>query len=105
MAHKPETVFREKVRADLKTVYRCHPFPIQQKAIVGTPDFLVCISGIFVCLELKASEESPVLKMQTYNLAKVVECGGLAFIAWPQNWKNILQKLQKIGTTNVSNID
>jgi hypothetical protein len=101
MAQKRETVFREKVREDLKSVFKCKSFPIQQKAIVGTPDFLLCIAGTFVALELKADEESPVQKMQVYNLNGVEECGGKSFVAYPQNWKNILTKLQKISNDKI----
>lgn len=100
MAQKRETVFREKVREDLKSVYLCKPFPIQQKAIVGTPDFLLCINGTFVALELKADDESPVSKMQEYNLSEVVRCKGISYVAYPENWKSILTKLQKMTAIN-----
>ena len=103
MAQKRETVFREKVREDLKSVYLCKSFPIQQKAIVGTPDFLLCINGMFVALELKADDVSPVSRMQEYNLGEVERCKGISFIAYPQNWKNVLGKLQKLSLESLTN--
>lgn len=103
MAQKRETVFREKVRNDLKSVPFCKPFPIQQKAIVGTPDFLLCVNGYFIALELKADEDSPVSKMQEFNLDGVVKCNGKSFIAYPENWKMVLAKLQRFALESIHN--
>lgn len=95
MSKKPESVFRLKVTAFLKTLEHTHFFPIQQKAIRGTPDFLLCTRGKFVALELK-SESGGLSELQRYNLDRVLFSGGYAFVAYPKNWMEIQKRLKEI---------
>lgn len=101
MSMKPETSFRAKVREDLKSVPLCKPFAIQQMTINGTPDFLLCVGGTFVGLELKSSDLEEPSKLQEFNLKEIDRCGGIGIVACPQNWKLIHARLQKIGRDSV----
>ena len=45
----------------------------------GVPDLIVCVNGKFVGLEVKTPKGTP-SELQSYNLGKINECGGLAMI-------------------------
>lgn len=94
---KPETVFRQsKVIPFLKTLKNTAYFPIQQASIVGDPDFLLCICGRFVALELK-SDEGVLSDLQRYNLQYIRNRGqGKAFVAEPKTWDSIKEILTKL---------
>lgn len=100
MALKPETRFRLKVIDDLRTIPRCKHFTIQQSSIVGTPDILLCVNGRFVAIELKASEDAKVSKMQLFNLEAIAKVGGIGLLVYPQNWMKTLIHLQNISAVD-----
>ncbi len=90
---KPESVFRQsKVIPFLRSLKNTHRFAIQQVAINGTPDFLLCVNGIFIALELK-SKGGKTSVLQEYHLAEVTRCGGVALVATPDNWDYIKKTL------------
>lgn len=96
MAQKPETTFRQgKVLPFLRSLKNTGIFPIQQIAIRGVPDFLLCCSGIFVGLELKAPG-GKVSALQKFNLDKIEECGGVAIVAHPDNWPEVQRMLLRL---------
>ena len=93
MAQKTETVFRQnQVIPFLKTLRNTWFEPIQQKAIVGSPDFVLCVQGRFVALELKADSGS-LSKLQEFKLAKITSSGGHSLVAAPNNWVAIKEQL------------
>lgn len=90
---KPETAFRNnKVRPFLKTLKNSFWFPISQRSISGTPDFIGCANGRFVALELK-SESGVASALQARNLMRVSEVKGVSIIASPKNWNQVKQIL------------
>lgn len=93
MSTKPETVFRKRVRSALSDlVAEGAPLwfeAIQQKAIRGTPDFILCANGHFIGLELK-SAEGKLDALQEAKRTAILEAGGLALVADPSNWDNVL---------------
>ncbi len=98
MAQKPETVFRKRVRADLdRLIKEGKPIwfeAIQQKAIVGSPDFVLCIRGYFVALELKA-EGGKLSAIQEAKLNAIVEKGmGIALVSDPGTWHDALSLIE-----------
>lgn len=96
MAQKPETKFRQNaVIPFLKTLKNTFFEPVQQVAINGSPDFVLCVHGRFVALELKAPGERP-RKLQDYKLAQVERTGGLRLVADPDNWEEIKQTLSEM---------
>ena len=93
MAQKPETVFRQgKVIPFLKTLRNTWFEPIQQQAIVGSPDFVLCVRGSFVALELKA-DSGHLSLLQEFKLAKIILAGGHSLVATPNNWAAIKEQL------------
>lgn len=96
MAKKPETVFRENsVLPFLKTLKNTHFFPIQQVAIRGTPDLLLCVLGTFVALELKAVS-GQLHPLQIWHLAEVKRAGGVTLVASPTNWTHVQEILKRL---------
>lgn len=71
-------------------------FTIQQASIRGTPDLLVSINGVFVALELKRSKTAPATKLQLYNIARINESGGLAYLVYPENLDETMAQLEDI---------
>lgn len=96
MAKQPETIFKERVLADLKLLPNTYAVKIQQVAILGTPDILACINGWFVALELKRDDKSKPDPRQKYELDKIDSANGVALVAHPLNWPGILASLKRI---------
>lgn len=92
-----ETPFRQTVVIPfLKTLRNTVAFPVQQVGISGTPDFLLCMSGLFVALELKG-DGGRLSKLQDFNLKQVRKKGkGLAIVASPENWIAVTYLLSKL---------
>lgn len=100
MSKKPESVFRSRITQDLANLPMTTIFPIQQKAIRGTPDFLLCVNSLFVALELK-SEYGKLDALQKHNYDKVWQAKGVFLVAKPSNWKETYALLLEIATTNL----
>lgn len=92
---KPETNFKEKVLADLKSLPKTWAEKIQQVAKHGTPDILACVNGHFVAIELKKDAKAKLDQLQLYKLQKIVEAGGTSILAHPGNWQHTLDYIQK----------
>jgi Holliday junction resolvase len=45
----------------------------------GTPDILACLNGRFIAIEAKAGKNKPT-DLQTFNLKRIDEAGGLALV-------------------------
>lgn len=91
---KPETKFRNnQVTPFLKKLKNCQYFPIQQLAIHDDPDFILCIRGNFVALELKA-DDGELRPLQSYKLDEVKRAGGTSLVAMPSNWVKVKEILQ-----------
>lgn len=93
MAKNPETVLKERVLADLKTLPRCYARKIQQVAKRGTPDILICLGGFFVGMELKRDEHEKPDALQRYELDKITAAGGKAYVVHPLNWPGVFAEL------------
>ena len=88
MAKKPETKFKEdKVHPFLESLPRSWCEKIQQVTINGTPDFLCCINGHFVAIELKKSKYDKESKLQKYKLARITKAGGISIVVSPEGWE------------------
>jgi hypothetical protein len=95
MSKKPETIFGEKVDADLRENFgdKVEIFNIQQVAKVGDPDRLICLNGNFIALELKCTL-GRIAKAQTTKLKRVLKAGGFALVVYPHTWHIILRYLK-----------
>lgn len=97
MSKKPETIFAEKVDKDLREAFGSDIFieNIQQVGKVGTPDRLICLSGLFLALELKVEKGLP-SKAQLLKLAKIQRAGGYSAVAFPSTWPLVLDEIKSI---------
>jgi hypothetical protein len=96
MGKGPETKFKEKIFPYLKNLPNSWFTKIQQRAIRGTPDFLGCVNGYFVALELKKDEDEDLDLLQEYNIRNILNAGGCALRVSPENWDEILDILSQL---------
>lgn len=96
MSKKAETKFRSKIRPLLDLIPNSFWESISQRSILGTPDILGTISGVFIALELKSFSKATVTAMQKHKLHLIVKAGGYAFIVCPENWNEVYGKLIEI---------
>jgi hypothetical protein len=92
---KPETLFRQRVIRDLTLLPFTVIFSIQQRTIKGDPDLFLCIRGMFIAIELK-SINGKATKLQLYKLEKIREALGRGYVAFPDNWDEILTELNEL---------
>jgi hypothetical protein len=64
----------------------------------GVPDFIICLSGEFVAIELKMREGAAGDELQAYIMEKIKKAGGHAYVATPRNWQQIYRKLKALST-------
>lgn len=94
---KPETRFRQnKVLPFLRKLKDTWYEPIQQIAINGSPDFVLCMGGQFVALELKKDAKTLPSALQSFKLAEVRRTGGVAIVASPDNWDEVKKQLSEM---------
>ena len=92
---KPESRFRVSVRKFLNELPDTVILPIQQVALRGHPDFVLCVVGLFVALELK-TDTGKLSALQEHLLEKIAETGGMSIVARPSNWDEIKELLIRI---------
>lgn len=51
----------------------------------GVPDLLCCLRGKFLAIEVKAENGHP-SELQLYQIRKIREAGGIAFVLYPSGW-------------------
>lgn len=105
MSKGPESKFKDKIRPFLKSLKNSWFCKIQQMGISGTPDFILCIAGVFVALELKKDSKSHPTELQLYMLRKIRESGGIGLVAFPENWEIISHYLEKLANTGLTKSD
>lgn len=93
---KPETKFAERVRRDLLNLPDTWVLRTQQLATRGIPDFLLCCNGVFVAIELKKDKRSKLTPLQEYTLEAIADCGGAAFLSYPENWEATLAAISSL---------
>lgn len=99
MAEKAESRFKHKVRRDLVTLKNTWFVKIQQQTIRGTPDFLLCVNGVFVALELKVGR-GKADPLQEFNLAQIIKARGISIVATPEIWDGVFKQLIDISEGN-----
>lgn len=104
MAKKQETLFRQRVVKELRTLDNTVIFSIQQRAIRGSPDILLCCNSLFIALELK-TDEGDVDPLQEKILNDVSKAKGVALVARPHNWKKCFEMLMEISVQNIELLD
>ena len=90
-----ERDFKEIVIKDLKSLQNCYSVKTQELARRGVPDILACIGGKFVAIELK-KEDGRVEPLQAHTLDKIIQSGGMGFVARPSTWQQQLEMLRRL---------
>lgn len=96
MAKKPETVFKERIKPHLDRIPHSWWVKIQMLSLAGIPDYLGCINGRFVALELKKDGKTDASLLQGWVLSKIRAAGGIALKVDPENWQATYNLLQRI---------
>lgn len=91
-----ETLFKNKVLKMLKTLPNTWVLKTQELSRRGTPDILMCVSGKFVALELKANPKSKVSALQVFNIDKINKSGGLGAVASPEDFPEVFAKIKNL---------
>lgn len=77
---KPETYLRRKIllmlRNEFPQAWVYHP---ADRFVSGVPDFLICLRGFFVAMEVKTST-GHVSKLQRFTLDKITGARGIAVV-------------------------
>lgn len=96
-----EAQFQRKVEAFLRSqgVWFVKYWGGGQFTKAGVPDILACVNGQFVAIELK-TETGRLSKLQEYNLAKIKESGGQAFVLRPSSFKAFQDVISEGGEQN-----
>ena len=103
MAKQPETLFKERVYKLLKKIPGIYFDKIQQKTKRGSPDFYICLKGLFIAWELKVGKNKAD-PLQMYTMEKIAVCGGLVWVVRPDNLEWSLTELQRIAGMVPKNI-
>ncbi len=61
----------------------------------GIPDLILCLKGKFVAIELKNEDGKP-SALQLYNIEKIKQSGGQAFILRPSEFEKFKEEVLKI---------
>ena len=85
-----------KVRKHLKMLPNLWFFKASERSLAGIPDFILCVNGIFVALELKRESKSKISRLQSHNLELINKSGGLGIVVNPDNWVKILAVLKTL---------
>ena len=91
---QPETRFKQKVLARLKAIPDIYFIKIQQMALRGHPDILICYKGHFIAFELKIPPNK--VKggsLQWLNIELIRKAGGIAKEVTPDNFEESLKEL------------
>lgn len=90
-----ETKFKLKIRPLLYAIPHSWWVKIQLVSFRGIPDYLGCVNGIFVALELKVDGKDAT-SLQGHVIRKIIAAGGLGFVVTPELWPDIYEILLDI---------
>lgn len=93
---KGETQFKERFAPHLKCIPFSYWIKTQMMSVLGIPDYLGCVQGRFVAIELKRDAKEKPTRLQRYVLDKIEEAGGLVFVAHPQNAEDVIKSIKQV---------
>lgn len=59
----------------------------------GVPDLICCLNGVFIAIEVKASNGKP-SQLQLYNIDKIRKSGGVAMVLYPNQWEQFKEYIE-----------
>ena len=62
---------------------------------IGVPDLIVCYKGLFIGIELKASNGKP-SELQLYNLREIEKSGGISYLLYPKDFKDFKRDFENL---------
>jgi hypothetical protein len=92
---KGETQFKERFAPHLKCIPFSYWIKTQMMALLGIPDYLGCVQGRFVAIELKKDKKEKLTRIQRYVMDKIQEAGGLTFVAYPENMDSVIREIEQ----------
>lgn len=99
LANPPHVIlerdFQKHVKIDLESLKGTYFLKTQERGRRGVPDYLLCIRGKFVAIELK-KENGRVAPIQQHTLDKITASGGIAFVAKPSTWNLQFETLKAL---------
>jgi hypothetical protein len=95
MSKKRETLLKEKVRPLLEKIPQSVWIKTQMKSLRGVPDFMGCIRGRSICLELK-TDDGVVDALQVWRLRKWKNAGAYTSVLAPNNLQAVLNELYSL---------
>lgn len=101
MPLKPETRFKNKIRPKLDALPCTWVCKVQQTSLRGTPDFLLCVRGLFIALELKKSRKDKADPLQEHTLSKINASMGFGFVVSPETWPQIHDWLENLACKGI----
>lgn len=66
----------------------------------GIPDLICCINGIFVAIEVKASNGRP-SELQKYEIEEIKKSNGIAFVLYPKDFEKFKRLVEAIQRCNI----
>jgi hypothetical protein len=69
---------------------------ISQRSKRGTPDILGVVAGEMIAMELKRSGFEKPDPLQQFFLERIAAAGGIAILAYPENWPATLAFIKKL---------
>lgn len=98
MAKQGETKFKERIAPKLKALPRSWWLKTQMLATLGIPDYIGCVGGLFVALELKRDEkemkkalacnpDGSRKRLQAHVIDQITEAGGIGMFVCPETWE------------------
>ena len=90
---KLEKTFQTKLKKYLETKSYVVKFNASGISKVGVPDVLCCYKGLFIGIELKASNGKP-SELQLYNLREIEKSGGISYLLYPKDFEKFKKDLE-----------
>ncbi len=91
---QPETKFKIKVQTVLKKIPEVWVVKIQQLALRGIPDMLICYKGNFLAWELKVPPNKlKARSLQAHNLESIRNAGGIARVVTPCTLSEAIEEM------------
>lgn len=95
-----EKQFENKIKSFLKDKGIYHfKFWAGPYSKVGIPDIIACVNGRFVGIEVKGPN-GRASEIQKYNIKKINESGGLAYILYPKDFDSFKNDMEEILNEN-----